>query len=34
LGYDLIECVGSDGTLVGPGGTGPTDSLYYVATPN
>ena len=33
LGFELRECVASHGELVGPGGTGPTDSLYYVATP-
>jgi SAM-dependent methyltransferase len=31
LGFDLLECLDSDGFRVGPGGTGPTDSLYYVA---
>ncbi len=33
LGFELLECVASDGSLVAPGGTGPTDSLYYVARP-
>jgi hypothetical protein len=33
LGFELLECVASDGTPVEPGGTGPTDSLYYVARP-
>lgn len=31
LGFELLECLDSNGTPVGPGGTGPTDSLYYVA---
>ncbi len=31
LGLELVECLGSDGQTVGPGGSGPQDSLYYVA---
>lgn len=31
LGYELVECVGSDGRTVGPGGSGPLDSLHYIA---
>jgi SAM-dependent methyltransferase len=31
LGYELLECLGSDGGTVGPGGSGPQDSLYYIA---
>ena len=31
LGLELLECYGSDGVTVGPGGSGPTDWLYYVA---
>jgi SAM-dependent methyltransferase len=33
LGYELIECLGADGRTVGPGGSGPTDSLHYIARP-
>jgi SAM-dependent methyltransferase len=31
LGYELVECIGSDGRTVGSGGSGPQDSLHYVA---
>ena len=31
LGYELVECLGADGRAVGPGGSGPTDSLHYIA---
>lgn len=31
LGYELVECLGADGRPVGPGESGPTDSLHYVA---
>jgi SAM-dependent methyltransferase len=33
LGYELVECIGSDGRTVGPGGSGPQDSLNYIARP-
>lgn len=31
LGFELIECLAADGRTVGPGGSGNTDSLYYIA---
>ncbi len=31
LGYEFVECLGSDGRTVGPGGSGPQDCLYYIA---
>lgn len=31
LGYELVECMGADGRTVGPGSSGPTDALYYIA---
>jgi SAM-dependent methyltransferase len=31
LGYELVECIGSDGRNVGPGGSGPQDCLHYIA---
>lgn len=31
LGYELVECLGADGRTVGPGGSGPTDTLHYIA---
>jgi SAM-dependent methyltransferase len=33
LGYELIECMDTDGSPVPPGGSGPVDYLYYVARP-
>lgn len=33
VGFDLVECLDVDGNAVGPGGSGPTDCLYYVARP-
>jgi SAM-dependent methyltransferase len=34
LGYDLIECLDSDGNIVPPGGSGRVDYLHYVARPS
>lgn len=34
LGYDLLECLDTEGRSIGPGGTGPGDWLYYVARPS
>ena len=31
LGYEFVECLGSDGRTVGPGGSGPQDCLHYIA---
>jgi SAM-dependent methyltransferase len=31
LGFELVECLDSEGRAVGPGSTGPGDWLYYVA---
>lgn len=31
LGFELVECLASDGRLVGPGESGDSDSLHYVA---
>jgi SAM-dependent methyltransferase len=31
LGFVTIDCIDAEGTTVAPGGSGPTDSLYYVA---
>jgi SAM-dependent methyltransferase len=33
LGFELVECIGSHGRTVGPGGSGPQDSLNYIARP-
>jgi SAM-dependent methyltransferase len=33
LGYELLECLDTEGRPVGPAGTGPGDCLYYVARP-
>jgi hypothetical protein len=33
LGYELLECVDTDGRVVPPGGSGPVDYLHYVARP-
>jgi SAM-dependent methyltransferase len=34
VGFDLVECLDSEGCSVGPGGTGPRDYLYYIARPS
>lgn len=31
LGFVTMECIDAEGDAVAPGGSGPTDSLYYVA---
>lgn len=31
LGFETMECIDAEGNTVSPGGSGPTDSLYYVA---
>jgi SAM-dependent methyltransferase len=31
VGYELVECLGADGRTVAPGGSGPTDTLHYIA---
>jgi SAM-dependent methyltransferase len=33
LGFEFIECLACDGRTVGPGGSGDSDSLHYVARP-
>jgi SAM-dependent methyltransferase len=33
LGFELVECLACDGRTIGPGGSGDSDSLYYVARP-
>ena len=31
LGFEFVECLACDGRTVGPGGSGDSDSLHYVA---
>jgi SAM-dependent methyltransferase len=34
VGFELVECLDVNGNTLGPGGSGPTDSLHYVARPS
>ncbi len=33
LGFELLECIDTEGAVVPPGASGPTDYLHYVARP-
>jgi SAM-dependent methyltransferase len=33
LGFEFIECLACDGRTIGPGGSGDSDSLHYIARP-